>query len=89
MEPYVIPLANYFEDNSLIQEQPHSIQLSSSSMGSPEPGFILKMVVTSPGTKIPENEMVNISALESELKSVIFKGEPFKIKVCNENFVPL
>lgn len=86
---YVEPVADYFETNHLIQEKPHSIQLTSSSMGSENPGFIMKMIVTDNKQNIPEDQKYNISSLERDLKTKVYNDMNFRIEVCNENFVPI
>lgn len=87
MKSYVEPTADYFESNDLIQDQPHSIQLTSSPMGSEHPGFIMKMVLTDPKKPIPANELRHVDELEKDLQEVIFKDPNFSIMLCNENFV--
>lgn len=89
MKPYVEPTADYFEENGLIQNEVHSIQLTSSALGSENPGFILKMVVSDPSKKIPENKMYNVKMLEQDLREEVFHDPNFRISLCNENFVEL
>lgn len=89
MKSYVETTADYFEENGLIQESKHSIQLTSSELGSENPGLILKMVESAPNTDIPSNQMNNISSLESELRDEVFLDPNFRIVICNENFVEI
>lgn len=86
---YVEPVANYFECNNLIQDQPHSIQLTSSSLGSEDPGFILKMIVSEKDKTIPEDQKYNIDVLERDLKKKVYNNSNFRIEICNENFVEI
>jgi hypothetical protein len=89
MKAYVEPTADYFESHGLIQDKPHSIQLTSSDLGSENPGFILKMIVSDPGKEIPENEKYNVQELENDLKEKVFQDPNFRISLCNENFVEI
>lgn len=76
----------YFEKNGLIQDKKHSIQLTSSSLGSENPGYILKMVLSEGKNKLPGSELNNLRLLEEDIKKEVFNNENFSIMVCNENF---
>ena len=89
MKDYVIPTADYFEANGLIADKKHSIQLSSSSMGSENPGYRLKMVLSDGKKELPDGGEEQIRLLEEDLKEEIFKNRNISIVVCNENFVPV
>lgn len=88
-QAYVKPMADYFEQNNLIQDHPHSIQLTSSSMGSKNPGFIMKMIVSDIDKKIPIEQKFNIDVLEQDIKKQVYNDLNFRIEVCNENFVEI
>lgn len=89
MKPYVEPTADYFEENKLIQDEKHSIQLTSSALGSERPGFVLKMIKTDSDEKLSESELSNVSALEKDLSEKVFMDPNFHIVLCNENFVEI
>ncbi|MEX1003155.1 MAG: hypothetical protein WDZ35_13640 [Crocinitomicaceae bacterium] len=90
MKSYVIPTANYFEDNDLIREdKKHSIQLTSSKMDSENPSMILKMIVSDSEQEPPVYMDDHLDLLEADLKTEVFKGANFRIEVCNENFIEI
>lgn len=85
-DDYVKKTGRYFEKNGLIHDKKYSIQLTSSSLGSDKPGFILKMVLSEGNNKLPESELNNLKLLEEDIKKEVFNNENFSIMVCNENF---
>lgn len=88
-ESFVKPLGVYFEENNLIFDHPHSMQLTSSDMGSEDPGFILKMVQTDSKKPLPQNKQDHLTSLELELEQEVFFGANLKIVVCDENFIEI
>lgn len=86
---YVEKTADYFEQNKLILEKQHSIQLTSSSLGSNDPGFILKMILNKNESKLAAEDSLNLQLLQADIRDKVFDGANFRIAVCNENFVEL
>lgn len=86
---YVEKTADYFEKNDLILDKKHSIQLTSSSLGSEDPGFILKMILNKNESELAAEDSVNLLLLEEDIKQKVFGGANFRIAICNENFVEL
>ena len=85
-QDYVLKTADYFEKNDLILNHKHSIQLTSSSLGSEDPGFRLKMILNKDEKALPAEDSLNLSLLEEDIKEKVFDGANFRIIVCNENF---
>lgn len=77
-------MADYFRENNLLQEQPHSIQMTSD-----ENGFILNMVLDDSYKTLPTEQNNNLALLEADIKEQVFEGLNFRIQVCNANFVPI
>ncbi|MCB9224100.1 MAG: hypothetical protein H6582_08000 [Crocinitomicaceae bacterium] len=84
---YVERTASYFQDNELIQAEKHSIQITSTPLGSKDPGFILKMIRTKNSDALGREDSLNLKLLEEDIRSKVFDGANFRIAVCNENFV--
>ena len=88
MESFVVPLADYFEENNLIFDHPHSIQLTSTTLeNEAERSIILKMVASEDKDEIPADKVKNIEMLEADINQKLFEGANFRIAVCNANFV--
>lgn len=83
-ERYVESLAQYFDQNNLLLEKKHSIQLTSD-----QESYVLKMVLNNQFNKFPEEKLDQINGLEQDIKEKVFNGLNFKIIICNENFIPL
>ena len=81
---YVVAMADYFRENNLLQEQQHSIQMTSD-----ENGFILNMVLDDSYKTLPTEQNNNLTLLETDIKEQVFEGLNFRIQVCNANFVPI
>jgi hypothetical protein len=81
---FVEGTAKYFDQNNLILDETHSIQITSDSES-----FILKMVLNDEYKSLPISQQKNLALLESDLKETVFEGLNFRIEVCNANFVPL
>jgi hypothetical protein len=78
---YVERLGVYFDENNLIQSQTHSVQLTSDPKM-----FILKMVLNSSFTELPEDQHNSLELLEADIQTKVFEGLPFRIDVCDINF---
>lgn len=81
---YVEDMGEYFQKNDLIQDQTHSIQLTSD-----QDGFIMRMVLNDAYKALPEEQTHNLALLEADIKKEVFNSLNFRIEVCNANFVPI
>ena len=87
MKSYCEPLADYFEENNLIFDHEHSVQLTSTPIDEDGGSIVLKMIASEDKSEIPADEMVNIDLLEKDLTEKVFDGANFRIAICNANFV--
>ena len=89
MASFSVPLADYFENNDLIFDEPSSIQLGSSDLLDEEPTLFLKMVQNDANQEFTEDQLKNVDLLEEDLKQEVFGGANFKIILCNANFIEI
>jgi len=83
-EKYAIEVGDYFVENDLVQDNPHSIKLTSNHNS-----FILKLILDSKYKSLPKDKEIAFIALESDIKKSIFKEMNFKLEICDVNFYPL
>lgn len=81
---YAQGVGTYFQENNLILDEPHSVQLTSD-----QKGFILRMVLNPEFEELPQNQERNLNLLEKDIQHEVFDDLNFRIEVCNANFVPL
>jgi len=81
---YVNALGHYFEDHKLVQENKHSIKLTSDHNS-----FVLKMILNPKLKTFPEDMKHDLELLELDLKTTVFEDNNFRIELCDANFYPL
>ena len=81
---FVVATGQYFNENDLIQDKQHSIQLTSDPKG-----YILKMVLNDEYKSLPEEQNHNLELLEKDIQAFVFDTLNFRIEVCNANFNPI
>ena len=81
---YANAVGQFFIDNQLVLEQPHSIKLTSNHKT-----FILKLILDSKFTTLPSEKESELKALELAMKNEVFKDVNFEIELCDVNFYPL
>ncbi|MGB1102171.1 MAG: hypothetical protein ACPG21_00940 [Crocinitomicaceae bacterium] len=81
---YAQGIGEYFQENDLIQDNAHAVQLTSD-----ENGFILRMVLSDEFNELPDHQEYNLNLLEKAIQASVFDGLNFRIEVCNANFVPV
>tara|TARA_R110002050_G_scaffold49298_1_gene114638 strand:+ start:250 stop:594 length:345 start_codon:yes stop_codon:yes gene_type:complete len=81
---YVEGLGKYFNDHHLIQNETHSVQLTSDTES-----FILKMVLNDEYKSLPSAQKKNLELLTADLQHKVFRDLPFKIQICDMNFNPI
>jgi hypothetical protein len=86
---FVERTADYFEQHDLILQEKHSIQLTSSTLGSNEPQIILKMILNKNEKALSAEDSLNLMLLQEDMRDAVFYGANFRIAICNENFVEL
>ncbi len=82
-------VGTYFEENDLILDEKHSIQLTSDPMGAENPGFIINMILNNEYDELPLEQEENLRLLEEDLGRTVYPNLNFRIEICDENFVPL
>jgi len=78
---YVEGVGKYFEENNLILDTKHAVQLTSDNKS-----FILKMILKTGLSEFPPNEESTLRWMEADIKEKVFEGLNFRIEVCDGNF---
>ena len=80
----MVRTANYFQEAGLIQDEPHSIRLTSDPRG-----YILQIVLNKKFKTLPTQKNNDLEKLEHDIRINVFDSLNFRIEVCNENFIPI
>ena len=81
---YVEAMGRYFQENDLILDKKHAVQLTSDNKS-----FILRMVLNPQLVTFPQEQQPVLRNMETDMKQVVFDGLNFRIEVCDGNFNPI
>src|SRR5690606_20033840 len=83
-ERHVEKLARYFDENDLIQNKQHSIQLTSDHQS-----YIMKIVLDKEYKALHLDQSNSLVSLEKDIDTTVFDGLNFRIVVCTANLFPI
>lgn len=81
---YVEATGDYFQQNNLILDTKHAVQLTSDNES-----FILRMILNPKLTRFPAEQQALLDSLEADIRREVFQGLHFRIEVCDGNFNPI